>query len=116
MENNSKPVESLMEKTMDYVKISIQLMRLKTIDKIAIVGSSFIASMIMILFFLLFFLFFNLGLGLLLGELTGKVYIGFFIVAGFYCVIALILLLFKKYLKNCIYNKTIGYLRKNKIL
>lgn len=110
MENNSKQIESLLEKTMDYVKTSYELIRLKTIDKLAELISLLIPRIITFVLILSFFIFFNLGLAFLLGELIGKLYIGFFIVAGFYCFVAVVLLLLNPCIKKKIYNGIIRQL------
>ena len=63
---------------------------------------------VMIMVGFVFFLFLNIGLALLIGQLLGRAYYGFFIIAGFYIIIGIILLAFRnKWLKTPIANAMI---------
>jgi len=94
MEDSSKLIETLLEKTMAYFKTSYELIRLKTIDKVADSISSLVPNVIIFVLILSFFLFFNLGLAFWVGHFLGNPFIGFFIVAGFYGLAALFVYLF----------------------
>ncbi len=108
MENQATTVESLIDRVKSYVETRIDLLRLKAIDK----SSSFLSLLITIIVVLLvgfiFFIFLNIGIALLLGEMLGKSYYGFFIVAGFYIIIGLVLFIFReKWIKAPIANSMI---------
>ena len=108
MEDNAKLIETLYERTTDYVKTSYELVKLKVIDKISDVFSSYIPNAVVFVLILLFLLFFNLGLAFWLGEILGKIYFGFFVIAAFYGFIAFVLqFLLHKWLKKKIGDRII---------
>ncbi len=84
-------IDTLFEKTKDYVETRADLFRLKAIMKTAEVGSSIVAKVVAAIVFLCFFIFLNIAIGLLLGDLIGKLYIGFFIVAAFYFIVGILI-------------------------
>ena len=71
MEENTKLLESLLEKASDYGKTSFELVKLKTIDKTADVVSSMVPHSVVFVLIALFMLFLNLGLALWLGDILG---------------------------------------------
>ena len=89
MENPGKP-DTVFAKSERYSKTSLELLKLKAIDKSSSVISTLVYTIIMLLFFTLFFIVFNIGLSFLIGELLGKIWLGFFIVGGAYLVIGLV--------------------------
>jgi hypothetical protein len=91
MEEKATVIETLFEKAETYAKTNLDLFRLKAIDKSADVISSIVAKLAIIIVVLLIVLLVNIGLALWIGELVGKSYYGFFIVAAFYVLVALIL-------------------------
>lgn len=108
MEENTKSVESLLKKTTEYIKSSIELAKLKAIDKMADIVSTIIPNLIVFILVAAFMLFINLGIALWLGELLGSSFYGFFVVAGFYCVAAVIVyFFFYKKIKRKIANKIV---------
>jgi len=109
MEEQSDLIESLIEKGEQYGKTSLKLLKLKTIDKSADVGSNIISWLVVFVFAVLFFLILNIGIALWIGELLGKSYWGFFIVSGFYAILGLISYVFRKqFLKMPINNSIIS--------
>jgi hypothetical protein len=91
MEEKGKLLESLLEKTTDYGKTSFELLKLKTIDKTADLVSSLIPHSFVSILVISFLLFLNIGLALWLGEILGKAFYGFFAVAAFYVLTALLI-------------------------
>ncbi len=91
METKSTLIESLFEKAEAYAKTNLNLFKLKAIDKSADAVSTIVSTLAVIIFILLTTIMLSIGLALWIGELIGKSYYGFFIVAGFYVLIALIL-------------------------
>lgn len=91
MEDNAKLLESLLDKAKEYGITTYELAKLKTIDKTADVISSFVPFLIVIILLTTCLLFLNLGIALWLGEILGSTFYGFFIVAGFYLLLGLIL-------------------------
>ena len=108
MDEQAGLIESLIEKGEQYGKTTLELLKLKTLDKSADVASNLVSWLIVLIFAVLFFLILNIGVALWLGELLGKSYYGFFIVAGFYALLALIFSIFRKQLiKNPVNNSII---------
>ena len=95
MENQISLIEVLFEKTGSYAKSSVDLYRLKAIDKSAAVISSLAVRVVVISIITLFFLVFNIGSALWIGEKMGRNYYGFFSVAGFYALLGIIIYIFR---------------------
>jgi fatty acid desaturase len=91
MEENTKLLESLLEKASDYGKTSFELVKLKTIDKTADVVSTLVPHSVVFVLIASFILFLNLGLALWLGDILGKIFWGFFVVAAFYILAGIII-------------------------
>lgn len=113
METNKEVIESLFEEVVEYGKTNLELFKLKVLDKVSDVVSSLIPHSV--IFFLittcLFFL--NLGLAILFGEILGVLYLGFFLVGGFYLFTGLILrLFFYKSLKRVVSDFIIKHVLK----
>lgn len=105
MEDNAKLIETLFEKATDYGKTSLELVKLKAIDKTSDIVSSIIPHSVVFVVLVLFMLFLNLGIAFWLGEIMGKIFYGFFIVAAFYILTGIILHLFlHNRIKNLLYN------------
>lgn len=93
MEPNATTNEdlNLYEKAENYAKTSLELLKLKTVCSVADgVGSlaSKIAIGIVVAFFTLFL---NIGISLWVGQELGEYYYGFFIMALFYLILAVII-------------------------
>jgi len=105
MEDNAKMIESLLEKATDYGKTSYELVKLQALDKVSDVTSSIIPHSVVFVFIASFMIFFNLGLAFWLGKILGEAYYGFFVVAGFYVILGMIIHFFMhNWIKNTIYN------------
>ena len=91
MEENTKILESLIESATEYGKTSIELVKLKALDKTTDIVSSLIPFSVVIILLITFLLFLNLGIALWLGEILGKPFYGFFAVAGFYILTGIII-------------------------
>ena len=90
METPATSIESLFERLQAYSKTTYELSKLKLLETTIIVVSALVPRLSVIIMISLFALVLNIGIALLLGELLGKPYYGFFIVAGFYLIAALI--------------------------
>lgn len=101
MEDNIKTIETLLERTADYGKVSFELVKLKVLDKTSDEVSSFLSRSIVIVILTSFTLFLNLGAAIWIGKILGEMFYGFFVVAAFYAVIAFIMHFFMhKWLKR----------------
>lgn len=90
MDDTSLNISALFEKITDLGKTSIELIKLKAIDKTAQVASSLIALIVFWIFGSLVFVLLNIGAALLLGSALGSAAYGFIALAAFYSLIALL--------------------------
>ena len=104
---NEKLIEPLFVRAEHYGKSSLELIKLKSIDKFASVLSILISRGVLLTVLLVFVLTLNVGVSLWLGELIGKNYLGFMAVAAFYGVAALIVNACHPYLKSKFNNMII---------
>lgn len=108
MEDNGNLIESLIERAAEYGKTSLELAKLKAVDKTSEVVSSLIANAIVIVLISSFLFFLSLGLALWLGEILGKSYYGFFVIAAFFGITGIFIRLFMhKWIKRCVSNNFI---------
>jgi hypothetical protein len=108
MENQSTPVESLIDRVKSYVETRIDLLRLKAIDKSSSFLSLLISMIVVILVSFIAVMMISVGLALLLGDWLGASYYGFFIVGGIYLITGLVLYSMRdKLLRNPIANSMI---------
>lgn len=94
METLAGTMETLLERAEAYGKTSLELAKLKSVETSATVITWLVSRISVIMMISLFALVLNIGIALWLGEMLGKVYYGFFIVAGFYLITGLVLHLF----------------------
>jgi hypothetical protein len=94
MEDNENLFESLIERANEYGKTSYELAKLKLLDKASEVVSSFIPYSVIVALIGTFILFLSLGFALMLGDILGKLFWGFFAVAGFYIIAGIVIRLF----------------------
>jgi len=105
MENDTGSIEALLEKTVDYGKTSLELVKLKVLDKISDIISSLLPRVFAIFSVATFFLFINFGLGFWLSKILNNTFLGFFVVAGFYGILAIFVrFLMYNRIKRLIYN------------
>ncbi len=108
MESETNLIEELIEKTVEYGKSSLELAKLKALDKISDVVSSLLAHSVVIVILFALMLFLNLGIALWIGKILGEIYFGFFAVAGFYCIAAIFTYFFMhKWIKKQVGNAII---------
>ena len=107
MKEKVEMLKDLMDRAEAFAKTNVQLYRLKAIDKVTDVFSS-VASGVVIMIILIFLLIIlSIGASIWLGEVLGKMHYGFFAVAGFYAVLAILCILFKKRLLEKLFNNYI---------
>jgi hypothetical protein len=113
MEENLKQIEMLFMKATEYGKISLELAKLKALDKTSNVVSSVFPLAIVSVLLLSFLFFVNLGIALWLGDLLHNIYYGFFIAGGFYGLIGLVFYFtMYKRTKTFFYNYIIRLIQK----
>ena len=91
MEEQVSSLESLYEKTKEYVNTNIELAKLKALDKASDIVSSLVPKILVSIFVCVFLFILNIAVSLWLGELLGKNYYGFFVVCGFYLLMAIVI-------------------------
>lgn len=115
MSNNATSIEVLFEKIQDYTKTTIELTKLNAIAKSTDVLSSFMSRIVVSIAVAMFILLLSFGISFMIGEMMGNIYWGFFIVAAFYLLLAIILYLFRgEWIKKPISDKIIAKLLKHK--
>lgn len=108
MNDNATPIASLFERAEDLSKTSIKLYKLNLIDTSAAVVSSMVAGLAIFSTVALSFLIMNIGLALWIGKLLVEPFYGFFIIGGFYALLAIVLFIFKnQWIKNPLSNSII---------
>ena len=111
-ESISENITALIDDTGRYIEAKTELWKLKAVDKSTEMASSLLSQLIIILTALIGIIALNTGIALVLGKWLGEAFYGFFIVAGFYFLLCLIMYLARKSLiKTPFYNAVI-----NKIL
>lgn len=114
MKNKVILIKMLFEKFEQYGKTSIELYKLKTIDKVTDVFASLVSRIVISIIITLFLIFFSIGTAVFLGDILGKIYYGFFAVTGFYALVAIVLLLTRKSLENTFNDYLINQIFKEK--
>lgn len=113
MEDKAKSLESLLNSATEYGKTTIELVKLKALDKTSDVVSSVVSHSFVLIILSLFMLFLNLGIAFWLGEILGKIFYGFLIIAGFYLITGVIIyFLMYKWLKKLVSNYVIKQMLK----
>lgn len=113
MEIPTGSFKRLLARLESYISTSIELAKLKLVAAFSLAAANFLASAIVLFFASVFLIVFSVGVALWLGELLGKMYFGFFAVAGFYLLMAFILgIIMKKRFRAGISNYLIKKLMK----
>ena len=108
MENGPTAVEELFYKLKDYGETTVDLYKLKAINKVSGFTSTLIVSVILIILLFLIMICVSVGFALLIGLWLGQAFWGFFVMGILYLIIGLILYSNrKKILKDPISNKFI---------
>ena len=115
MSTVSEHVEAIVGKAAEYAEARAKLLKLKVVDKTSDTASDIASSGVSLLFILFFVLIASIGLALFLGELLGKNYYGFFVVAGVYGLVGLIIYANRKsFIKRPVSNFLIGKILNSK--
>ncbi|MEN2412916.1 hypothetical protein [Flavobacterium mesophilum] len=93
MEPNATTNENLnlYEKAENYAKTSLELLKLKTVCSVADVVSTLTSKIAVGIVVAFFTLFLNIGISLWVGKELGEYYYGFFIMALFYLIVAIVI-------------------------
>jgi len=98
----------LLEKAEKYGQTSLELFKLKALEKASDTLSKLFVYVIAATLILLFAIVVNIGIALWIGDLFKKTYYGFFCVAGFYAIVGGVLFFWlKKSIKTKVDNSII---------
>ena len=87
---------NLSDNIRSYVDARIQLIKLSAADKVASGASGFVSGFLMLILGLFFLLFVGCSAGFFIGREMDSYAAGFLIVAGFYLLLFVLLLIFRK--------------------
>lgn len=91
MENKPTGVEELFLKLKDYGETTLDLYKLKAINKVSGFTSTLIVSVILVVLLFVVLICITIGFGFLIGMWLGHTFWGFFIMAAIYIIIGLVL-------------------------
>ena len=115
MEDNATPVATLLERAEDYSNSTIELFKLNAIDKSADVVSSLVSRLAIFITVAMSLLIVSIGVALWVGKLLGDSFYGFFVIGGFYIILAILLHIFRHSLiKYPVSNSIIKQMLKQK--
>lgn len=101
MENQTNSLEALFEKTGDYLETRMELLKLQAVNTTSDVTSSIASRFAIALIVSLIVLILNIGIAIWVGDMLGKMHYGFFLVSGFYIILAALLYAFRsKWIKK----------------
>jgi hypothetical protein len=112
MEASTNLLEPLLQKTEQYCKTSIDLLKLRAIDKSSDIGSTLFSRLVLIMALTVCTISLNIAIALWLGDVLGKNYYGFIIIAIFYGLAAIVLLIAHPKLKAFTSNLIVAKLLK----
>ena len=117
MIDDTTPIATLFERAEDYSKTTIKLFKLNAVDKTAEIVSSLFSLLVVVMTVVLSIVIISIGGALWIGKLLGDTSYGFFVIGGFYVLVALLLHVFRKqWLKYPISNSIIKQMLKEKML
>lgn len=90
-ETISENITMLVDDAGRYIEAKTELWKLKAVDKTTEIATALISRLLFILISLIAVIALNTGIALLIGSWLGEAYYGFFIVAGFYLLVAIVL-------------------------
>ena len=113
MNNQTNVFEDLFSTTADYLETKGELLQLKAVDKSSGIVSSFVSGIVIGIVCFVALILLSIGAAIWLGDMLGNLYLGFFVVAGFYLLILIILYfgrhaLLRKPLANLFVNKLLN--------
>lgn len=100
----------MIETIKEYASKRIDLLKIEATEKASISAGVITYLIVSLVAFAFFIILFNFGLAFYIGKVLGETSYGFLIVAGFYLLIMLIIMIFKKRIINMIADKVIEFL------
>jgi len=100
----------MIETIKEYVSKRIDLLKIEATEKSSLSAGIITYFVIMLVAFGFFIILFNFGIAFLIGEALGNQSYGFLIVAGFYLLIMILVMVFKKKIVNSVADQVIKFL------
>lgn len=101
-------IEDLTKSLKTYIHTNIELIKLEGTERVSVIGSSLISLLIVGTSVFIFILFLSIGAGFYLSNCYDDNFTGFAIVAGFYFILSLLLIICrKKFIESPIRDKII---------
>jgi len=107
METTTSSLEPLLERVEEYGKTTLELFKLKSLDKTATVASAFISRLVLTGVIILFVFTLTAAAALWLGDELGKNYYGFLILGAFYGLVGIVLSFIHPFIKKRVTNSII---------
>ena len=90
-ETISENITMLVDDAGRYIEAKTELWKLKAADKTTEIATTIVSKLLFILIGIIVIIALNTGIALLIGKWLGEAYYGFFIVAGFYLLLGIVL-------------------------
>ncbi|MDQ1162241.1 positive regulator of sigma E activity [Chryseobacterium sp. SORGH_AS 447] len=100
----------MIETIKEYASKRIDLLKIEATEKSSLSAGVITYFVIMLVAFGFFIILFNFGIAFLIGEALGNQSYGFLIVAGFYLLIMILVMVFKKKIVNSVADQVIKFL------
>lgn len=88
--NVSATQGNILSKIESYIKTSLDIVKLQTIDRTADILSSFVSGIVLLMIVGTFLLSLNIGLSLWIGKLLGESFLGFLLISFLYLIIGIV--------------------------
>jgi hypothetical protein len=102
--------KTMIETIKEYVSKRIDLLKIEATEKSSLSAGVITYFVTMLVAFGFFIILFNFGIAFLIGEALGNQSYGFLIVAGFYLLIMILVMVFKKKIVNSVADQVIKFL------
>lgn len=100
----------MIETLKEYASKRIDLLKIQATEKSSISAGVIAYLVILLVAFTFFIILFNFGLAFLLGKALDNTSYGFLLVASFYLLVMIVIIIFKKRLIHAVANKVIEFL------
>jgi hypothetical protein len=107
MEASTNLIEPLFEKVEQYTRTNLELVKLKSVDKISSVAASAISGFMISVVLVIFLFLLSIAAAFYIGNILGEIYYGFLAVSAFYGLVALIMLAMRSFIKEGLSNRII---------
>lgn len=109
----SENVNLLIDDASRYIEAKAELWKLKAADKSSEAAASLLSCLLLFAIAMIVLFTINTGIAFLIGKWLGEIYYGFFIVAGFYLLLGIVLFASReKLIKRPFYNMLINKMLK----